>query len=174
MADASELVVGALIAGLVGLFTTEVRWWRERRARRRLLASGLLIDLKRTLRVLDSIPLDTPVHAVEGFFNMIGDEPPRKSGYLYLKNGLFQTHYAQIMELGPEIAEQMLDLYDNIYSLEFIAENYAMNKEITEPDPRDKMPEVIYNSIICIKKNINYMIPALEATRKNKRIIWVD
>lgn len=163
MADIFELITGAIIAGLIGLITTEYRWWRERRAQRSWLASGLVVDLKRTLRILEGIPLDTREHVIEGFFALIGSRIPRESGLLYLKNGLFQTHYPEIVKLGPEVADQLVKLYDDLYSLEWAGEFYRSNKEDTMEHYKNNSPDSIYDWVTSSKEHINDTINILES-----------
>lgn len=174
MADAFELVIGALIAGVIGLLTTEYRLLKERRALRSWLATGLLIDVRRTQRVLENIPLDTPEHAIEAVFSLTGSKIPLQSGMLYPKNGLYRTHYAEIMKLGPEVAEHLVMLYDDLYALEWTGEYYRQYSGITSAHYKDKSPDIIYNGLVNIKEHINIIIPILEAIKRNKRVKFVD
>ena len=161
-----SMIIGPVIGGVLavgsGILIAEWRWKKEQKVRRQWIASGLLADMQRSRALLEFIPDDTREHA-QAVFAQMGSP-------LYLKHGLFFSHYAEIVHLGRMLSSQIVRLYETLEDIESAREYIGVRPGSATGIFAEEGPSSLFNQIVEAKDHMDTIISELEAIVADKPI----
>jgi|WetSurMetagenome_2_1015567.scaffolds.fasta_scaffold32567_5 hypothetical protein len=146
----SNIIAGALIASIVGLFTSLIIMDLKQEKDRDNLILSFYFELKEINEKIQKIPSDNINNCARWL--VIENNP------IYAVNGLFFVFRKEICELEPPYLEKILPIYSKILFIEQQWKNIHLEKPKIDPD--------ILKILTQLKNEITDFLPILEEERQ--------
>jgi hypothetical protein len=145
-----NLVLGALIASLVGLFSSVAIMDLNEEKDRDNLISGFYFELEEINEKIQTIPIDNLNNVIRWLH--VEKNP------IYSDSGLFFIFRKEMFSLEQPLLEKMLSIYNKLI---FIEQQWK-NLQLEKPKLDSETPKIIEQ----LKNELNVFLPLLESERK--------